>query len=365
MPVDRDTARARVARTGLTAVAIERVARASFARMPITLVDRARQQLRRFFSEEPWTVEDDVALSALVGPGEGWTDDELAPGVRVRFGWRGGSFKVDVAADEENEPSAPDDSPAVPGLPVHQRTLGDTFDAPIVIEGTRRSAQVRFITGPGLATGMARYTRANAATSPTADALFRAHPEIEQLDMNTSVLHITLADSEAWSRVLLPVFDTIAASFPLLRPAPADRQYERAIAEIGDLDVRNPRELARVIDATTSPDVAFRRLAVAMLEAADPLVAVKPWARALEDSSRGVKRAAMRAMANVGRTEIASLYERALYDGDACVRYYALRGLAQVGTGRVRAAVEQVSRDDDDIRVRLAARAALDGALPQ
>ena len=80
MAQDRDAARLRIARAGLTQTAVERVSRTSFGRMPITLVDRARAQLRRFFSEGPWTVEDDAGLSGLVGPGEGWTEEELAPG---------------------------------------------------------------------------------------------------------------------------------------------------------------------------------------------------------------------------------------------------------------------------------------------
>ena len=74
--------------------------------MPITLVDRARAQLRRFFSEGPWTVEDDAGLSGLVGPGEGWTEEELAPGIRLSYGWRGGNFKVEVDADAEAPPRA-------------------------------------------------------------------------------------------------------------------------------------------------------------------------------------------------------------------------------------------------------------------
>ena len=80
MPQDRDAARRRIANAGLAQTALERVSRTSFGRMPITLVDRARAQLRRFFSEGPWTVEDDAGLSGLVGPGEGWTDEDLAPG---------------------------------------------------------------------------------------------------------------------------------------------------------------------------------------------------------------------------------------------------------------------------------------------
>jgi len=96
---DRDAARLRIAHAGLTQVAVERVSRTSFGRMPITLVDRARAQLRRFFSEGPWTVEDDAGLSGLVGPGEGWTEEELAPGIRLGYGWRFTQFKIEVDAD--------------------------------------------------------------------------------------------------------------------------------------------------------------------------------------------------------------------------------------------------------------------------
>jgi hypothetical protein len=73
MAADRDDARVQLARRGLSATAVELVARTSFGRMPITLVDRARNQLRAFFSDAPWTVEDDAALSAVVGPGAGWS----------------------------------------------------------------------------------------------------------------------------------------------------------------------------------------------------------------------------------------------------------------------------------------------------
>src|SRR5690349_7939863 len=106
MLMDRDGARLRIAHDGLAQNAVERVARSAFSRMPITLVDRARAQLRRFFSDAPWTVEDDAALSGVVGPGEGWTEDDLAPGIRIAFGWKGGRFRVDVEAE------APADAPA-------------------------------------------------------------------------------------------------------------------------------------------------------------------------------------------------------------------------------------------------------------
>src|SRR5690242_10528934 len=121
--------------------------------MPITLVDRARAQLRRFFSEGPWTVEDDAGLSGLVGPGEGWTEEELAPGIRLSFGWRFGSFKVDVQTDAaltDGEVVAGGDAPAAqPVVPPHERTLGDTFEEFALIEAGRNPAELRFATGPG------------------------------------------------------------------------------------------------------------------------------------------------------------------------------------------------------------------------
>ena len=135
------------------------------------------------------------------------------------------------------------------------------------------------------------------------------------------------------------------------------------MAEIGALDVTNPRDLTRLLDATTSPDPAFRCLAAAKLELADPLLVAKPWTHSLEDSSRAVRRAAIRAAAHVARPDLRLLFERALADKDACVRYYALRGLAQIGVGRADQSVER-RKLDDDLRVRFAAQAALDGRLP-
>jgi HEAT repeat protein len=159
------------------------------------------------------------------------------------------------------------------------------------------------------------------------------------------------------------VFDTVTSAFVPPRVIQPDRAYERAVAEIGALDVASPRDLARLLDATSSPDPAFRRLAAAKLEIADPLLVAKPWTHSLEDSSRAVRRAAIRAAAHVARPDLRLLFERALSDKDACVRYYALRGLSQIGVGRADQSVER-RKHDDDLRVRFAVEAALAGRLP-
>jgi hypothetical protein len=368
---DRDAARLRIARAGLTQTAVERVSRPSFGRMPITLVDRARAQLRRFFSEGPWTVEDDAGLSALVGPGDGWTDEELAPGIRLGYGWRGGNFKVEVTADTDAEASAVPVATGVeveveaasPILPPHERSLGDTFEESVIVEAGRDPAELRFATGPGLAGKAGRFTRDEQGSSAAVAALFREFDDVDEIHLELGSLSVTLNDPDRWQDILLEVFDTITTAFAPPRAVQPDRQYERAVAEIGSLDASSPRDLARLLDATTSPDAAYRCLAVAKLELADTLVVAKPWTRSLEDSSRAVRRAAIRAMAHVAWPDLRLLFERALADKDACVRYYALRGLAQIGVGRAEPSVER-RRLDTDLRVRFAAQAALEGRIP-
>ena len=175
---------------------------------------------------------------------------------------------------------------------------------------------------------------------------------------------VTIGDGARWPDILLDVFDAIIADFVPKRVIAPDRQYERAIAELGSLDAKSPRDLARLLDAVTSPDAAFRQVAAAKLEDADPLVVQKPWERALNDSSRAVRRAAIRAAAHNARPESRLLFERALVDKDACVRYYAVRGLAQIAVGRAADSVEK-RRRDDDLRVRMAAIAALEGKTPR
>jgi hypothetical protein len=368
MALDRDGARTYIARRGLGSMAVESVARTSFGRMPITLVDRARTALRVFFSESPWTVEDDAALSGVVGPGEGWTVDELAPGVRIGFGWRGGTFRMEIEVDDSvaAEAAAPATVAAaepVPALPEHERTLGDTFEGNVVIESGRTPNQLRFATGPGGPRSFGRFKRDSQGESASVAALFREFEQIEEVSVEPNYVVVMITDATAWPGILLRVFDAITADFVPPRAAAVDRQYERALNDIGVLDARSSRDLARILDAVTSPDVAYRRLAAAKLEMADPLVTQKPWTRALEDSSRAVRRAAIRAAAHKANPDSRLLFERALADQDACVRYYGVRGLAQIGVQRAQDTMER-RRRDDDVRVRLAAIAALEGQIP-
>ena len=115
------------------------------------------------------------------------------------------------------------------------------------------------------------------------------------MTLASGTLVAKIADAARWSEVLLPLFDAITAGFMPPRAAPPDHQLARAERELGELHHDNPRELARIIDATTSPDAAFRRVAFERLEGADSPAALRPWARGLEDSSRAVRRTTARA----------------------------------------------------------------------
>ena len=60
---------------------------------------------------------------------------------------------------------------------------------------------------------------------------------------------VTISDADRWDEIMLRTFDTVMAAFVPPRVVHTDRQYERAVREIGPLDASNPRELARLLDA--------------------------------------------------------------------------------------------------------------------
>lgn len=363
MPTDRATARAQVAERGLTASAAERVVRVALNRLPPTLVARATTHLRRLFSAGSWSAEDDAALAAAIGPGKDWYEEELDSDLALAFGWRGGSFRVDVRyTPGESEAGTDSDAAGAVGPQAQARTLGDTFEDTVVLEAGRTPTEMRFGIGPGPGAA-ATFTRDNASGDPRVAALFGECPDLAQVSIEAGTLTATIEDETRWPEVLLPVFDAINAGFVQPRATPPDRQLERAQRELGALSPDSPRDIARILDATTSPDAAFRRIAIGRLDGADTVVGRAPWRRGLEDSSRAVRRTTARVLASTARPDTRDLLEQALGDGDACVRYYAIRGLAQIGPAGSLPAVE-ARRRDADVRVRLAAEAAVDGRVP-
>ena len=367
MPTDRATARAEIARRDLTETAVERVLRVALFTLPVSLVGRAATQLQRFFSGESWAAEDDSSLAAVVGPGTGWYDEVLDPEVTIGFGWRAGAFRAEARyTPADPGTTGPDPggaaSAAIDALDIRQRTLGDTFEDTIVLEASRNPTEMYFRIGPVVGPN-ATLTRDNTGGDRRVASLFDACPEVVQIAFGAGTLTATIDDASHWPDTLLTLFDTITAEFAPPRAAPPDRQLERARSELGTLRPDNPRDLARIVDATTSPDVAYRRIAMERLLGADAAAALRPWTRGLEDSSRAVRRVTARVLADSADPDTRQILERALSDGDACVRYYAVRGLVAIGLESSLPAIHQ-RRNDPDVRVRLALEAALDGRVP-
>jgi len=363
VPTDRATARAQLAKRALTATAAERVVRTALDGLPVSLVARATAQLRRFFSDGSWSAEDDAALAATIGPGSGWYEEELDPELSLGFGWRAGAFRTEV----RYEPVEVDGDATLSGEfsaigEQHIRTLGDTFEDAVALECGRSPSELCFRIGPSSGIN-ATFTPENPGSDARIAAAFAACPSLTQISVGAGILTARIDHAANWADELLSLVDTIAAQFAPPRTAPSDRQLERARSELGALRHDSPRDLARILDATTSPDASFRRIAIERLAGADSTVALRPWARALDDSSRAVRRAAAQVLADAGRPETRDLLERALADGDACVRYYAARGLYAVGPTPSIAALHH-RRADSDPRVKLAVEAAIEGRPP-
>src|SRR6185312_16234499 len=99
-------------------------------------------------------------------------EEELAPGLRLSYGWRSSTFRIDIVADPALDPTRASTSasatasaraPTDPAQP--ERTLGDTFEDLVLVEPGRGPAEVRFVTGPGMIGRPGRFTRAGQGSS--------------------------------------------------------------------------------------------------------------------------------------------------------------------------------------------------------
>lgn len=365
---------------GFAVKATETTARDACAHLPISLVGRARALLGRFFSDDPWGPDDDSALASIVGPGSSRESLSLDPEITLEWGWRAGAFRVDVRyepagadPDERRGPGDPtsphrrrrDDLLGGSVVPQHQgtstATLASTFDGPVVPEAQPADTAMRFLTGPGSG-GSSLWYRSPDASDVRVRRLFEAFgDDLAGVQLGPGSVLVEIRDASRWHDLMLPLIGRVAELFapprPPLRP---DRQAERAHEELSALDAENPRDLARICDALTSPDPAYREIAVVLLAGADPFTAERGWRAALDDGSRSVRRSAVAAMADAGSPQVRPLLERALADSDACVRYHGIRGLARLSVARSEAVIAARMRDLDG-RVRLAAAAALAG----
>ena len=338
--------------------------------------------LKRFFSDQPWTTDDDRELADLVGPGEGWWSHPLDQGFGLEFGWREGAFRLELTPPPRTpEPGEPvtDDRPH---LVSRARRMAETFEESVIPEPTPNPRTIRFVTGP-IHTGPSRWYESDSnIDDPRVASLFAQFDDVENVLVGPDFVAVGLRRPDQWEELLVPVLRVVAAQFastsapprPFVAPAPTTTgQYtprqprrpgegggdiERAWRELGRLRADQPADLARIVAALSSPNLADRQVAARVLVGADPVIAESSWDDLLADPSRTVRRATVDAMVDTRRAALRPLLERALRDTDPWTRWKALKGLVDLGIDASRDAVTPLTADTD-FRVRLEAATAI------
>jgi Scaffold protein Nfu/NifU N terminal len=374
----RDTARSEIAARGLTPQAVAHLTKDALGRIDVEKLAPVKGLLKRFFSDEKWTDDEDRALAELVGSGDGWWTYDLDGGFRLSFGWRNGTFRLDVRAappgDGTSDPAGAAGSPSVSGV------AEEAFAGTVAPEATPNPRTIRFVTGP-IHHGPSRwYESAEQADDPRVRALFDEFDDVANVLVGPDFVAVGLRRPDRWEELLVPVLRAIEATFDRTEPA-MDPDAPVTAAPEEDVDVRGggpgrttsldsawralsrlrldqPDDLAQIVAAAASSDVAARQVAARLLIEADPEVAHDAWSRLLADPSRTVRRATLDVMVDADREELRPLLERALTDVDAWTRWKALRGLVGLGIGPSRDAVTPLT-NDADFRVRLEVAAAL------
>ena len=400
---DLDEARRLVVERSLVRAAFDLITVDAMMALPFEALGPTKALLKRFFSADPWEADDDEALAAAVGPGEGTWRHQLDPDVVLRYGWEHDRFAVRVETsagfgDEPGSaggPSAPPNRGPEPGPagPPAGDSLAGTFDGPVVPEATPNPRSIRFHVGP-IHRGASRWyeSAAAAADDPGSARLFADFKEVANVLVGPDFVAVGLHRAADWERLLRPVLAVVTDEFadpdappdssgPRVMGGPAGAGFqgggapsssrgataggrrlsrlERAWADLGSLHPgASADDLARVRAAAADDDPARRQVAANLLGEADAETAAAHWARLVVDPVRSVRRAAVDSVVDAGRPGLRSLLETALSDADAWVRWKALRGLAELGTGPSRESVSGLA-DDPDFRVRLEVAAAL------
>jgi HEAT repeats/Scaffold protein Nfu/NifU N terminal len=368
-----DAARARVVARGLTVKAFAQLTPVvTGLGLSLEALGPVKQLQKRFFSDVPWTRDDDEALADAIGPDVGGAArHELEPGLMLLWGWEDGRFRLRVTSDE---PAVPPVGDAATGV-----ELGELFDGVVVPEATPSPRTIRFATPPIHAGPGRAYGSAAADADPRVARIFHAFDDVTDVLVGPDFVAVTISRPGRWESVLGPLLRAVTEEFtgdgggeaPAPEPpvtasrrAGSDperevgdrppRRLERAWADLGPLRADRPEDLDRVLAAAHDDNPARRQVAAALLADAPPGVATGTWAQLLGDSSRMVRRSVVDVVVGDGREELRPLLEQALDNSDAWVRWKALRGIAALGLEASRGAVE-TRASDPDFRVRLEA----------
>jgi hypothetical protein len=379
--VVRDECRFEIAADGLTPTAVTHLTRDALGTIDLDNLATVKTLLKRFFSAERWTVADDDALAAVVGPGEGWWRQELDDRFVFEYGWRAGSFCLALSwMGGDPQPDPQHDTPNT-ARSEDPPDLAATFEGPVVPEATPNPRTIRFVTPP-IHDGPSRwYASATDVDDPRVARLFAAFAEVANVLVGPDFVAIGLRRPDAWEQLLDPMLRVVTAEFAPTtvhaaepsaaevavrdRPSNAHSSSEarphtldRAWRELGALQPDRPHDLERLVAAVSATEPAERQVAARVMIRADAQTAETAWGRLLDDPSRVVRRATVDAMVDAQRPALRALLELALDDTDAWTRWKALRGLVELGLEPSRARLTALS-GEPDFRVRLELARAL------
>ncbi len=349
-PDDLDVTRAAVAARELVATASGYLTGDVAMTLPFEALGPFKALLLRFFSTEPWSEDDAVALSDLVAPHleAGWWEHDLGGGITLVHGIDEGGYRLLVTGGASPAPSIFD----------------RVFEGPVVPEATPHPRKVKFVTGGSPAAG-AWYRRSDPETPP--DERIRrlfAEPDVTDVMVAGDFVTVGIGAKWSWERRLEPLLALITELFASSDPSTAPvRTRDELLAEASTGGLDRPEDLhlldpddgdhrRRLLAALDDADPRVRRVAVAVLaESSDPGLRLDAVMRGAGDDSRVVRRTAVDAAAEVGGEAMRKIFEDRLSDLDAWIRWKAVRSLGELDVEASRAAVEPLV-DDADFQVR-------------
>ena len=310
--------------------------------------------LKRFFSDAPWTDENDSALAVLVTPhiGEGWWEHDLGGGITVGYGNQDGRFILTATGGSGNAPSLFDRA----------------FEGPVTPEATPHPRKVRFAIGGAPSPGE-WYRRGDPIEDPRLTRLF-AEPDVTDVMVAGDL--VTVGIDRSWEDRLEPILALVTELYggddsieaPQRTRAELLSEAGNATPTVADeLHMLNPDDdnhRTRLEAALDDESSAVRRIAVAILsESSDTEVRDRAIGRGLEDGSLRVRRMALDAAGDTDDEAFREAFEQAATGNpDAWIRWRAVKALGDLGIEPSRAAVESALHDDE-FRVRFEAERVL------
>ncbi len=198
--MEQGAARRLVVERNLVAAAFAHLTDA-FTSLPFESLGPVKTLLKRYLSTGPWTADDDDALAAAVGVGEGWWERELAPDLTLTFGWHDGRFLVLLRTGQD---FVAQDSKTVPGA-------GFAFDGPVIPEATPNPRTIRFGFGHPVQNGPSRwYESAEAAVDdPRVARLFSEFDPVANVLVGPDFVAVGLRRPGDWETLLAQVLAVV------------------------------------------------------------------------------------------------------------------------------------------------------------